>query len=183
MPCSPKPPPPPNKACHAQRTGDSLQYAFIIFENPRDCEQARGCCCCLRILPCALEPTLCPSLTASFCEIDVAVLCMFCAEAYFKMHDCVIDDRPRVLRGFGRIWRTPKDPARLLQGLFWGCCKGPQCFQRRVIIVIIIMIVIITGSVPSQACIFFSSSPPSSTASPHIMHIIIIIMITTVVTT
>lgn len=23
------------------RTGDSLQYAFIIYENPRDCEQAR----------------------------------------------------------------------------------------------------------------------------------------------
>eukprot|EP00438_Fugacium_kawagutii_P015074 Skav234498 [mRNA] locus=scaffold2015:27635:55825:- [translate_table: standard] len=25
------------------RTGDSLQYAFIIYENPRDCEQASSC--------------------------------------------------------------------------------------------------------------------------------------------
>lgn len=43
------------KSCEIVRdwkTGDSLQYAFVIFENAKDCE-----------------------------------------EAYFKMHDCVIDDR------------------------------------------------------------------------------------------
>lgn len=45
----------PIRSCEIVRdwkTGDSLQYAFVIFENVRDCE-----------------------------------------EAYFKMHDCVIDDR------------------------------------------------------------------------------------------
>jgi len=45
----------PIKSCEIVRdwkTGDSLQYAFVIFENARDCENA-----------------------------------------YFKMHDCVIDDR------------------------------------------------------------------------------------------
>mmetsp|Transcript_57213 Transcript_57213/g.165796 ORF Transcript_57213/g.165796 Transcript_57213/m.165796 type:complete len:428 (-) Transcript_57213:29-1312(-) len=45
----------PIKSCEIVRdwkTGDSLQYAFITFENARDCENA-----------------------------------------YFKMHDCVIDDR------------------------------------------------------------------------------------------
>lgn len=45
----------PIKSCEIVRdwkTGDSLQYAFVIYENTRDCENA-----------------------------------------YFKMHDCVIDDR------------------------------------------------------------------------------------------
>ena len=27
------------RICETPRTGDSLQYAFIIYENPRDCEQ------------------------------------------------------------------------------------------------------------------------------------------------
>lgn len=64
----------PIKSCEIVRdwkTGDSLQYAFIIFENPRDCEQA-----------------------------------------YFKMHDCVIDDR-RIFVNFSQSvaklwnkWRT-----------------------------------------------------------------------------
>eukprot|EP00434_Breviolum_minutum_P012262 symbB.v1.2.010809.t1/scaffold712.1/size170421/8 len=64
----------PIKSCEIVRdwkTGDSLQYAFIIYENPRDCEQA-----------------------------------------YFKMHDCVIDDR-RIFVNFSQSvaklwnkWRT-----------------------------------------------------------------------------
>lgn len=64
----------PIKSCEIVRdwkTGDSLQYAFIIFENVKDCEQA-----------------------------------------YFKMHDCVIDDR-RIFVNFSQSvaklwnkWRT-----------------------------------------------------------------------------
>ncbi|CAJ1345910.1 unnamed protein product, partial [Effrenium voratum] len=64
----------PIKSCEIVRdwkTGDSLQYAFIIYENSRDCEQA-----------------------------------------YFKMHDCVIDDR-RIFVNFSQSvaklwnkWRT-----------------------------------------------------------------------------
>jgi len=64
----------PIKSCEIVRdwkTGDSLQYAFITFENVRDCEQA-----------------------------------------YFKMHDCVIDDR-RIFVNFSQSvaklwnkWRT-----------------------------------------------------------------------------
>merc|ERR1740121_3423780 len=64
----------PIKSCEIVRdwkTGDSLQYAFVIFENIRDCENA-----------------------------------------YFKMHDCVIDDR-RIFVNFSQSvaklwnkWRT-----------------------------------------------------------------------------
>lgn len=64
----------PIKSCEIVRdwkTGDSLQYAFVTFENARDCEQA-----------------------------------------YFKMHDCVIDDR-RIFVNFSQSvaklwnkWRT-----------------------------------------------------------------------------
>mmetsp|Transcript_48957 Transcript_48957/g.151159 ORF Transcript_48957/g.151159 Transcript_48957/m.151159 type:complete len:449 (-) Transcript_48957:74-1420(-) len=64
----------PIKSCEIVRdwkTGDSLQYAFITFENVKDCEQA-----------------------------------------YFKMHDCVIDDR-RIFVNFSQSvaklwnkWRT-----------------------------------------------------------------------------
>jgi len=64
----------PIKSCEIVRdwkTGDSLQYAFVIYENAKDCEQA-----------------------------------------YFKMHDCVIDDR-RIFVNFSQSvaklwnkWRT-----------------------------------------------------------------------------
>eukprot|EP00421_Protoceratium_reticulatum_P017598 CAMPEP_0168388020 /NCGR_PEP_ID=MMETSP0228-20121227/16240_1 /TAXON_ID=133427 /ORGANISM="Protoceratium reticulatum, Strain CCCM 535 (=CCMP 1889)" /LENGTH=344 /DNA_ID=CAMNT_0008401263 /DNA_START=75 /DNA_END=1106 /DNA_ORIENTATION=- len=64
----------PIKSCEIVRdwkTGDSLQYAFVTFENVKDCEQA-----------------------------------------YFKMHDCVIDDR-RIFVNFSQSvaklwnkWRT-----------------------------------------------------------------------------
>merc|ERR1712129_360246 len=64
----------PIKSCEIVRdwkTGDSLQYAFITFENVKDCDQA-----------------------------------------YFKMHDCVIDDR-RIFVNFSQSvaklwnkWRT-----------------------------------------------------------------------------
>eukprot|EP00927_Polykrikos_kofoidii_P068326 TRINITY_DN63697_c0_g1_i1.p1 TRINITY_DN63697_c0_g1~~TRINITY_DN63697_c0_g1_i1.p1 ORF type:complete len:443 (+),score=75.78 TRINITY_DN63697_c0_g1_i1:50-1330(+) len=64
----------PIKSCEIVRdwkTGDSLQYGFITFENQKDCE-----------------------------------------EAYFKMHDCVIDDR-RIVVNFSQSvaklwnkWRT-----------------------------------------------------------------------------
>eukprot|EP00930_Biecheleria_cincta_P046194 TRINITY_DN31865_c0_g1_i1.p1 TRINITY_DN31865_c0_g1~~TRINITY_DN31865_c0_g1_i1.p1 ORF type:complete len:433 (-),score=67.17 TRINITY_DN31865_c0_g1_i1:85-1359(-) len=64
----------PIKSCEIVRdwkTGDSLQYAFVIYENAKDCE-----------------------------------------EAYFKMHDCVIDDR-RIFVNFSQSvaklwnkWRT-----------------------------------------------------------------------------
>jgi len=59
----------PIKSCEIVRdwkTGDSLQYGFIIFENARDCE-----------------------------------------EAYFKMHDCVIDDRRIVVnfsQSVAKLW-------------------------------------------------------------------------------
>merc|ERR1711862_555772 len=57
------------------KTGDSLQYAFITFENARDCEQA-----------------------------------------YFKMHDCVIDDRRVVInfsQSVAKLWNKWRTGARI----------------------------------------------------------------------
>merc|ERR1712046_567162 len=57
------------------KTGDSLQYGFIIFENARDCE-----------------------------------------EAYFKMHDCVIDDRRIVVnfsQSVAKLWNKHRTGARM----------------------------------------------------------------------
>lgn len=66
------------KSCEIVRdwkTGDSLQYAFVIFENAKDCE-----------------------------------------EAYFKMHDCVIDDR-RIFVNFSqsvaKLWNKWKTGSRM----------------------------------------------------------------------
>merc|ERR550532_1192548 len=68
----------PIKSCEIVRdwkTGDSLQYAFITFENVKDCEQA-----------------------------------------YFKMHDCVIDDR-RIFVNFSqsvaKLWNKWRTGSRL----------------------------------------------------------------------
>eukprot|EP00933_Yihiella_yeosuensis_P080202 TRINITY_DN9360_c3_g1_i2.p1 TRINITY_DN9360_c3_g1~~TRINITY_DN9360_c3_g1_i2.p1 ORF type:complete len:444 (-),score=88.55 TRINITY_DN9360_c3_g1_i2:77-1408(-) len=68
----------PIKSCEIVRdwkTGDSLQYGFVIFENAKDCEQA-----------------------------------------YFKMHDCVIDDR-RILVNFSqsvaKLWNKWKTNSRM----------------------------------------------------------------------
>merc|ERR1719421_183670 len=68
----------PIKSCEIVRdwkTGDSLQYGFIIFENARDCE-----------------------------------------EAYFKMHDCVIDDRRIVVnfsQSVAKLWNKHRTGARM----------------------------------------------------------------------
>merc|ERR1712048_801029 len=68
----------PIKSCEIVRdwkTGDSLQYAFITFENQRDCE-----------------------------------------EAYFKMHDCVIDDRRIVVnfsQSVAKLWNKHRTGARI----------------------------------------------------------------------
>mmetsp|Transcript_92684 Transcript_92684/g.239328 ORF Transcript_92684/g.239328 Transcript_92684/m.239328 type:complete len:414 (-) Transcript_92684:34-1275(-) len=68
----------PIKSCEIVRdwkTGDSLQYAFVIFENTRDCEQA-----------------------------------------YFKMHDCVIDDRRigcNFSQSVAKMWNKFKTGSRM----------------------------------------------------------------------
>eukprot|EP00929_Paragymnodinium_shiwhaense_P015175 TRINITY_DN12321_c0_g1_i2.p1 TRINITY_DN12321_c0_g1~~TRINITY_DN12321_c0_g1_i2.p1 ORF type:complete len:443 (-),score=97.32 TRINITY_DN12321_c0_g1_i2:88-1416(-) len=68
----------PIKSCEIVRdwkTGDSLQYGFITFENQRDCE-----------------------------------------EAYFKMHDCVIDDRRIVVnfsQSVAKLWNKMRTGARI----------------------------------------------------------------------
>jgi len=68
----------PIKSCEIVRdwkTGDSLQYGFITFENARDCE-----------------------------------------EAYFKMHDCVIDDRRIVVnfsQSVAKLWNKHRTGARM----------------------------------------------------------------------
>jgi len=68
----------PIKSCEIVRdwkTGDSLQYGFITFENARDCE-----------------------------------------EAYFKMHDCVIDDRRIVVnfsQSVAKLWNKFHTGARM----------------------------------------------------------------------
>merc|ERR1712232_187771 len=66
------------KSCEVVRdwkTGDSLQYAFITYENQRDCE-----------------------------------------EAYFKMHDCVIDDRRIVVnfsQSVAKLWNKMRTGSRI----------------------------------------------------------------------
>merc|ERR1719231_495804 len=68
----------PIKSCEIVRdwkTGDSLQYAFITFENTRDCE-----------------------------------------EAYFKMHDCFIDDRRIVVnfsQSVAKLWNKHRTGQRM----------------------------------------------------------------------
>jgi peptidyl-prolyl cis-trans isomerase-like 4 len=68
----------PIKSCDVVRdwkTGDSLQYAFITFENQRECE-----------------------------------------EAYFKMHDAVIDDRRIVVnfsQSVAKLWNKHRVGARI----------------------------------------------------------------------
>lgn len=68
----------PIKSCEIVRdwkTGDSLQYAFITFENQHDCEQA-----------------------------------------YFKMHDCVIDDRRIVVnfsQSVAKLWNKHRTGGRI----------------------------------------------------------------------
>jgi len=68
----------PIKSCEIVRdwkTGDSLQYGFITFENARDCE-----------------------------------------EAYFKMHDCVIDDRRIVVnfsQSVAKLWNKHRTGTRV----------------------------------------------------------------------
>merc|ERR1712039_107472 len=68
----------PIKSCEIVRdwqTGDSLQYAFITFENVKDCENA-----------------------------------------YFKMHDCVIDDR-RIFVNFSqsvsKLWNKMRTGGKI----------------------------------------------------------------------
>lgn len=68
----------PIKSCEIVRdwkTGDSLQYAFVTYENARDCE-----------------------------------------EAYFKMHDCVIDDRRVVInfsQSVAKLWNKWRTGSRI----------------------------------------------------------------------
>jgi len=69
------------KSCEIVRdwkTGDSLQYAFVIFENTRDCENA-----------------------------------------YFKMHDCVIDDRRigvNFSQSVAKMWNKFRTGGRMSAG-------------------------------------------------------------------
>merc|ERR1712048_732903 len=81
----------PIKSCEIVRdwkTGDSLQYAFVIFENSRDCE-----------------------------------------DAYFKMHDCVIDDRRigvNFSQSVAKLWNKHRTGARLTAADAREAAKGAK---------------------------------------------------------